>query len=332
METMFNFAGYDWKYVTLTDGHKTIKLTYKELDEKIKQGLIRVNTRKVVAVCPQYEDFGTIDGRREIEGYHIRMIVETEDDATSLDKEVGERMDLYLKKQELINMIHRHMMDCLNLRVKPNNSLVRVKPKLARQDKCDENKQLKEKLHSILSRARLLGVNGSKALMNYLELNDPGAVFILQYSNNNKDIQFQDSKYALKYPEYAYCVTDMSTLFKGTRYDWDDEKKIDISGWDTSRVNCMAEMFKLSENLEYVDMHGLDLREVRSMNKMFCMCRNLREVNMDNVKVNGSVCTDNMFVHCWNIENVSLNNVDETFKRNVEEQLRTWKQSIEIDE
>ena len=55
---------------------------------------------------------------------------------------------------------------------------------------------------------------------------------------------------------------------------------LDLSNFDTSKVNSMNQMFSEMANLNFLDVSSFNTQNVRNMNKMFYKCENLREVDI----------------------------------------------------
>ena len=64
-------------------------------------------------------------------------------------------------------------------------------------------------------------------------------------------------------------LEDFSWLFPKLLYD---VKTLDLSGWDTSNVEDMGQMFYLCSNLESLDLSGWDTSSVKNMSEMFFRC------------------------------------------------------------
>ena len=64
-------------------------------------------------------------------------------------------------------------------------------------------------------------------------------------------------------------IEDLSKLFAGVA---DGIKTLDLSGWKTSEVKYMGEMFYNCINLESLNVSGWDTSNVKNMSCMFYQC------------------------------------------------------------
>ena len=64
-------------------------------------------------------------------------------------------------------------------------------------------------------------------------------------------------------------VEDLSELFRGIGWDI---KTLDLSGWKTSNVKNMANMFFQCASLKSLDLSSWDTSSVKYMNDMFYKC------------------------------------------------------------
>lgn len=71
---------------------------------------------------------------------------------------------------------------------------------------------------------------------------------------------------------------DMSYML----YGLDKITKIDLSGWNTSSVTDMSNMFAYSSHLIELNLSGWDTSNVTNMTEMFSACTNLTQVDVTN--------------------------------------------------
>ena len=91
---------------------------------------------------------------------------------------------------------------------------------------------------------------------------------------------------------------------------------VDISGWDTSNVIYMNDMFVECENIKkIIGIENLDVSKLESANSMFYCCKNLVELDLTNWNPVSLQHTYEMFSGCSNlkiienIENWQLPNI-----------------------
>ena len=102
-------------------------------------------------------------------------------------------------------------------------------------------------------------------------------------------------------------IKDLSELFRGICLG---VKTLDLSGWNTSNVKDMSEMFSYCNSLKSLDLSGWNTSDVESMNGMFYRCSSLKSIDLSgwdtsNVKKMGS-----MFCYCTSIKSLDLSGWD----------------------
>ena len=95
-------------------------------------------------------------------------------------------------------------------------------------------------------------------------------------------------------------ITDMKELFQDS--DFGGSWTADISGWDTSNVTNMYDMFGGCKGLKEVSLPHTE--KVESMENMFDCCTNLKEVALPHTE--NVTNMSNMFGGCTNLKEVSL--------------------------
>lgn len=95
------------------------------------------------------------------------------------------------------------------------------------------------------------------------------------------------------------AITDMSGLFKGM---FPKNKfyirRIDFTGWDTSNVTDMKEMFLNCKELQWLDLSMFDTRKVTDMSKMFYNCEKLWELDVSSFDTSNVETMKKMFMKC----------------------------------
>ena len=101
-------------------------------------------------------------------------------------------------------------------------------------------------------------------------------------------------------------VTGFSQLFnyKGIRI-------IDITGWDTSNANSMADMFYGCKDLtEIRGIENLDTSNVTNMSGMFYNCESLKYLDLSAWDVSNVIFMGYMFKNCSKLQELNLQNWD----------------------
>ena len=96
---------------------------------------------------------------------------------------------------------------------------------------------------------------------------------------------------------------------------------VDISGWDTSNVIYMNDMFVECENIKkIIGIENLDVSKLRCANSMFYGCKNLVELDLTNWNTMSLQKASYMFYNCSNlkmiknIENWQLPNIKNVYR------------------
>ena len=127
-----------------------------------------------------------------------------------------------------------------------------------------------------------------------------------RYHNNNSFIDLTDIDVSE--------LDDLSDIF--TRLN--EVEVIDISGWDTSNVTSMDDMFRKCAKLKnIIGIENLDVSKLEDANGMFYMCENLVELDLTNWNTISLENMSDMFYNCSNlkiiknIENWQLPNIND---------------------
>ena len=128
-------------------------------------------------------------------------------------------------------------------------------------------------------------------------------------------------------------IEDLSYLFDGIGYDvkalnlsgWKTSgvkkmadmfyshyslKSLDLSGWDTSNVENMYGMFGGCESLESLDISGWDTSNVENMYDMFSECRKLKSLDLSGWNTSKVKDMSYMFYGCRSLESLDLSGWD----------------------
>ena len=103
-------------------------------------------------------------------------------------------------------------------------------------------------------------------------------------------------------------VNDISFMFNCC----DKLKKIKgLNKLNTSNVNNMNSMFQNCSNLEYLDLSNFDTSKVKDMGLMFSYCNKLKEIEgINKFNTSNVLNMKAMFQHCNNFENLDLSSFD----------------------
>ena len=108
-------------------------------------------------------------------------------------------------------------------------------------------------------------------------------------------------------------LDNLSYIFYGSNME-----VVDISGWDTSNVTTMENMFCFCDKLKnIIGIENLDVSKLKSANSMFYCCKNLVELDLTNWNPISLENAHEMFSSCSNlkiiknIENWQLPNIND---------------------
>ena len=129
------------------------------------------------------------------------------------------------------------------------------------------------------------------------------AIIKERYNNNKSFIDLTD----LDISE----LDDLSYIFYGLNME-----VVDISGWNTSNVITMENMFSFCDKLKnIIGIENLDVSKLEDVNSMFYCCENLAELDLTNWNPISLENMSYMFYNCANlkiiknIENWQLPNI-----------------------
>lgn len=121
----------------------------------------------------------------------------------------------------------------------------------------------------------------------------------------------------------ASNITSMPTADNNAKFDFSGSgssgkplsylTKIDLSGWDTSNVTDMGEMFSGCSSLTSLDVSGFNTSKVTSMGNMFYGCSSLTSLDVSSFntsKVNSYSSFADMFDGCSSLKALDLSNFD----------------------
>ena len=87
-------------------------------------------------------------------------------------------------------------------------------------------------------------------------------------------------------------------------------RTLDLSGWKTSGVKCMSNMFYNCRSLESLDISGWDTSNVEDMSCIFFDCINLKSLDLSGCNVSNVEDMSWMFYNCKNLKLLDLSGWD----------------------
>lgn len=158
---------------------------------------------------------------------------------------------------------------------------------------------------SIIAPESCSGLFAASAELTYIEFENFNTKFttnmasMFQYctslSSRSLDFSLLDTSH----------VTDMSNMFERCPFT-----TIDLSGWDTRRVQNMAGLFTYCLSLQTVNLSGFDTSNVVVMRDMFSECNSLKSLDLSNFDVKNVKYMESMFLHCNSLEYLDLSSFD----------------------
>ena len=82
--------------------------------------------------------------------------------------------------------------------------------------------------------------------------------------------------------------------------------RIDMNGFDTSKVKNMRGMFENCSALEEISLNGCNVSNVETVQDMFRGCNNLRHIDLSGTDLSKVTRTDNMFFECESLTEVDV--------------------------
>ena len=127
---------------------------------------------------------------------------------------------------------------------------------------------------------------------------------------NNKRIPFcynyefpKEGKYKIKFVFYK-PLTNLNFMF----YDCNQLKSINLSDFNTEKVNNMSNMFSNCSSLKTIDISNFNTENVTNMDSMFSNCYSLTELNLSNFNTENVSNMSYMFSNCSSLTELDLSN------------------------
>ena len=102
-------------------------------------------------------------------------------------------------------------------------------------------------------------------------------------------------------------IEDLSDLFRDIT---DGVKTLDLSGWKTSGVKDMGEMFYTCRRLESLNVSGWDTSNVEDMSYMFYGCKDLESLDLSGWDTSNVTDMRWMFYNCYELKSLDLSGWD----------------------
>ena len=115
----------------------------------------------------------------------------------------------------------------------------------------------------------------------------------------------------------ASNITSMPTAINNANFDFSESKSsellsyltnVDLSGWDTSYITDMSNMFSGCWQLTSLDVSNFDTSNVTSMDNMFYGCSSLTSLDVSNFNTSNVTSMDNMFNDCSSLTSLDVSN------------------------
>jgi len=127
------------------------------------------------------------------------------------------------------------------------------------------------------------------------------------YINNKKQkyekyfIPDKEGEYYIKL-KFNILMKDCSCMF----YNCNNIINIDLSLFNTKKVNDMKGMFALCSNLKNIDFYSFNTQNINNMERMFYYCSNLKNLDLSSFNTQNVKDMSNMFAFCSNLLNINL--------------------------
>ena len=118
----------------------------------------------------------------------------------------------------------------------------------------------------------------------------------------------------------ASNITSMPTADNNAKFDFSKNGSsgdlmqhlttIDLSGWDTSNVTDMAEMFNGCSSLTSLDVSNFNTSKVTDMSGMFSSCKSLTSLDLSNLNTASVTDMNSMFSSCYSLTSLDLSNLN----------------------
>ena len=141
---------------------------------------------------------------------------------------------------------------------------------------------------------------------------DSSNIFSVKHYNHYHDDNNDYDRYDYPLEELSLSgfdtsnVTNMAEMFNNC----DNLIDLDISGIDTSKVQNMSGMFAGCRKISSLDLSEFNTSSVTDMSGMFSACLSLTQLNLSNFDTSKVTSMDGMFIYCEKLKNLNLNSFD----------------------
>lgn len=121
-------------------------------------------------------------------------------------------------------------------------------------------------------------------------------------------------------------IFNMSSMFEGTKIT-----QIDLSGFNTSNVITMENMFSNCQNLTNLDLSGFNTENVTNMSSMFSNCQNLTHLDLSGFNTENVTNMSSMFSNCKNLKSIDISTFNTKNVTNMESMFIQCKSLTTLD-
>ena len=137
----------------------------------------------------------------------------------------------------------------------------------------------------------------------------------------NIDLFVNDKKIKFDFKYRVYDSKEIKVKFKFRQkltntsfmFFWCSSLKfIDLSSFNTNKVNDMSSMFDCCKSLESIDLSSFDTSNVNNMSHMFFSCSSLKSIDLSSFNTSNVKDMSNMFYGCHSLELIDLSSFDKS--------------------
>ena len=109
---------------------------------------------------------------------------------------------------------------------------------------------------------------------------------------------------------WKYELNEPVNVTKGMFENQDNIVALDFSGFDTSNIKEMDDMFSYCKSLASLDLSNFDTSNVTDMSYMFNRCESLTSLDLSNFDTSNINYMINMFSGCSSLTSLNISNFD----------------------